>query len=297
MPLPLLFLLFADPLSIPAGLDAYLPVPDSNPLTREKVELGKRLFFDKRLSHDQTISCATCHDPKLAFTDANPVGIGIGRQAGNRRAPRLVNRGYGKIFFWDGRAPTLEDQVIQPILNPKEMDLSVEQAAARVALTPERLQQALASYVRTILSGDSPYDRYVLGNPDAITPTQRLGLRLFRGKAGCASCHPGPNFTDEKFHNTGVGWPNDPGRAAITATDRDRGGFKTPGLREVTRTPPYMHDGSLKSIEEVIEHYDKGGTPNPSLDPEIHPLHLTAAEKAALATFLQALNGTLRDGF
>src|SRR5437867_6806563 len=194
----------AENLSIPAGLDAYLPVPESNALTREKVEVGKKLFSDTRLSRDNMLSCASCHDPKRAFTDARPVAIGIAGRTGTRRVPRLVNRGYGKSFFWDGRAATLEEQVIGPIANPKEMDLTLDEVEARVKLPVAAVQAALASYVRTILSGDSRYDRYLQGAADALTAAQRLGLRLFRGKAGCAVCHVGANLTDERYHNTGI---------------------------------------------------------------------------------------------
>ena len=283
-------------LEVPSGLDAYMPVPSGNPLSSAKVELGRKLFFDTRLSRDNTVSCGTCHDPKLAFTDTRKVARGIGGRTGDRRVPRIVNRGYGKTFFWDGRAATLEDQVIQPILNPKEMDFTPDEAAARVGIDKTELQQSLASYVRTILSGDSPFDRYLAGDSAALTEQQRAGLRLFRGKAGCAVCHLGPNLTDEKFHNTGIGWPGDVGRFTVSKRDQDRGAFKTPSLREAARTPPYMHDGSLASIEEVIDYYDKGGNPNPALDSEIHKLNLTAGEKSALIAFLQALNGTVRDG-
>jgi cytochrome c peroxidase len=282
--------------NIPSGLDAYLPVPEANPLTREKVELGKKLFFDKRLSRDQSISCATCHEPDRAFTDTRPVGVGIGGKTGPRRVPRLVNRAWGRSFFWDGRAATLEEQVLQPIQNPKEMDLTLEEVAARTGLPVEQVQQALASYVRTILSGDSPYDRFLLGDTTALTATQQLGLRLFRGKAGCAGCHVGPNLTDERFHNTGVGWGKDRGRAEVSGRNADLGAFKTPGLREAARTPPYMHDGSLKTLEEVIDFYDKGGEKNPALDPEMTELKLTRDEKRALVEFLKALTGTVRDG-
>jgi len=206
----------ADTLSVPAGLDAYIPVPDSNPLTRQKVELGKKLFSDVRLSRDNSVSCATCHNPKLAFTDARPTSVGVANRTGERRVPRLVNRGYGKAFFWDGRAGTLEEQVMQPVENPHEMDLALGEAAKRSGVPVETMRQALSSYVRTILSGDSPYDRYLQGNRDALTAQQRLGLRLFRTKAGCTSCHLGPNFTDERFHNTGIGWPGDQGRFVVT---------------------------------------------------------------------------------
>ena len=275
-----LLLLLAQTLPVPLGLDAYVPIPASNPLTREKVELGKRLFFDARLSVDGSISCASCHDPKLAFTDARRTAVGVAGQTGDRRTPRIVNRAYGKAFFWDGRAATLEDQVLQPVSNPKEMNLDIETAARRVGLTVAAMRDALASYVRTIVSGDSPYDRYLAGGSGALTAQQRAGLRLFRGKAGCASCHLGPNLTDEKLHDTGIGG----------------GAFKTPTLREAARTPPYMHDGSLATLDEAIEFYDKGGKPGPGLDADIRPLKLNGEEKAALRAFLEALNGTVRDG-
>ena len=286
----------ADLPPIPAGLDAYLPVPPSNPLTREKVELGRKLFFDKRLSVDGSVSCASCHDPGWAYGDRHELAVGVRGQKGIRRAPRLVNRGYGKSFFWDGRAATLEQQVVQPLANPAEMGSSVGDAAARAGVTEAALRDALSSYVRTILSGNSPFDRYMAGESAAMSSQQQLGLQLFTGKAGCSTCHVGPNFTDEAFHNTGAGKGDDPGRESVTARERERGAFKTPSLREAARTPPYMHDGSLATIEQVIDFYDKGGKPNPHLDPEIRPLHLSPAEKLALRAFLQALNGTVRDG-
>jgi cytochrome c peroxidase len=281
---------------VPAGLDAYLPVPTSNPLTRAKVELGKKLFFDKRLSANGTVACASCHDPRLAFGDGNPLAIGIAGQKGARKAPRIVNRGYGKSFFWDGRAATLEEQVLQPINNPLEMASSAREAAARAGIAEAVLRDSLAAYVRTILSGNSAFDRYMAGDTAAMSAAEQAGLRLFTGKAGCSNCHAGPNFTDERFHNTGAGDGNDRGRAAISGRDEDRGAFKTPTLREAARTPPYMHDGSLATLDDVIEFYDKGGRANAQLDPEIRPLRLTASEKAALASFLRALNGTVRDG-
>lgn len=294
------FLLFAfagpQGLRVPVGLDAYVPIPDDNPLTKENVQRGRELFFDKRLSRDSTISCATCHDPKLAFSDSRKLAVGVEGKTGNRRVPRILNRAYGKSFFWDGRVVTLEDQVAMPIVNPKEMDLSLEAAAARTGVDVVSLKKSLASYVRTILSGDSPYDRYVQGDREALTPEQRLGLQLFRGKAECASCHVGMNLTDEAFHNTGIASPDDTGRFAVTKQPEHRGAFKTPSLRDVARTPPYMHDGSLATLEEVIDYYDKGGISNPNLDPEIHKLQLTASEKKALVAFLHALNGRITDG-
>ena len=281
---------------IPSGLDAYLPVPAANPLTPAKVELGRKLFADKRLSADGTLACISCHDPQLAFGDRNRLAVGIRNQLGPRRAPRLVNRGYGRSFFWDGRAATLEQQVLQPIANPLEMASSAREAAARVGIGEAELRDALATYVRTILSGNSPFDRYMAGDSSAMSATELSGLRLFTGKAGCSNCHVGPNFTDERFHNTGAGNGSDAGRASVTGRAEDRGAFKTPSLRDCARSRPYMHDGSLSTLEDVIQFYDKGGRANAQLDQEIRPLHLTDGEKAALVSFLHALNGTVRDG-
>ena len=206
----LILLLAAVKVEVPLGLDAYLPVPAGNPLTVEKVALGRKLFFEKRLSKDSTIACATCHDPKLAFTDMSPKAIGVANRRGEFRSPRILNRVYGKTFFWDGRAKSLEEQVTMPIENPLEMDLALPAAVARLAadypgLTIESMRMALASYVRTILAGDSPFDRYIAGNQRALSDSAKLGLKVFRGKGGCTSCHVGPNLTDEALHNTGVG--------------------------------------------------------------------------------------------
>jgi tetratricopeptide (TPR) repeat protein len=179
------------------------------------------------------------------------------------------------------------------------MDLSVPEAAARVNLDETSLRQALASYVRTILSGDSPYDRYIAGDRNALTAEAQSGLKIFRGKGGCVVCHLGPNLSDERFHNTGIGsgiGNNDPGRAKVTGRAEDTGAFKTPSLREVAAAAPFMHDGSLATLEEVIEHYNKGGVKNPQLDPELHELKLSDSEKRALVLFLRSLSGTVREG-
>ncbi len=306
----------AEKLHIPLGLDSYMAIPEDNPLTPEKAELGRALFSDSRLSRDQSLSCATCHDPQRAFTDGRPVAVGVFGRKGNRRVPTLVNRGYGKTFFWDGRITSLEEQVVQPILSPKEMDMTVEEVVARLKavrryqdsfqavfqreINGQDLARALASYVRTILSGDSPYDRYVNGDREALSEQARQGLRIFRGKGNCTSCHLGPNLTDERSHNTGFAWREDrildPGRFAVTKKDSDQGAFKTPTLREIARTAPYMHDGSMATLEEVVEYYDRGGNRNPYLDPELRPLNLTEAEKRALVAFLRSLSGTIREG-
>ena len=222
-------------LAIPLGLDLYMPVPEHNPLTGEKVALGRRLFHDPRLSRDRTMSCASCHDPRRAFSTGRALAVGVGGRIGRRNAPALVNRGYGASFFWDGRSTSLEEQVLKPITDPSEMDLPLDEAAARVGLRTTAIAGALASYVRSILSGDSPFDRFVHGNRSALSAEAQRGLQLFRGKANCTACHIGPNFSDERFHNTGVAWRTspaaDPGRFVISAKDEDRGAFKTPTMR------------------------------------------------------------------
>ena len=306
----------AERLDIPLGLDNYLPVPEDNPLTREKVELGRRLFNEKQLSRDGTVACSTCHDPKRNFTDDKPLAEGVFGRIGARRVPAILNRAYGTAFFWDGRIPTLEEQVLQPIINDKEMDMTLEEAVARLradeeyaaefdsvfghAITEQDVSHALASYVRTILAGNSRYDRYLNGEGDALTELERRGLEIFRGKGNCTDCHLGPNLTDEKFRNTGIAWKDgelaDLGRFRFTKRENDRGSFKTPTLRNAASRAPYMHDGSLATLSDVADYYNRGGNRNPWLDRELSPLRLTDAEKEALVAFLQTLTGPVREG-
>ena len=194
-------------LAIPLGLDLYMPVPEDNPLTAEKIELGRRLFFDRRLSRDGTIACASCHDPERAFSDGRPLAVGVFGRAGRRNAPALINRGYGRAFFWDGRIATLEEQVLKPIQDPNEMDLTLARGlSARVACASPTISRALASYVRSHLSGNSPFDRFINGDRDGADGRAAAGLQIFRGKGNCTACHVGPKFSDERFHNTGVAW-------------------------------------------------------------------------------------------
>jgi cytochrome c peroxidase len=294
------------PDNVPYGLGPR-SVPKDNPLTAAKVALGRRLFFDPILSADRTIACASCHRPNHGFASPDGRPRGIGGQPVARRAPSLLNRAYGTSFFWDGRAATLEDQALRPIENPTEMGSSVADAVRRLSadkdypsqfkaafgdgVTAKNLGRALASFERVLLRGDSRVDRFRKeGEHDALSPPERHGLWLYESKAQCWRCHSGPNFTDEKFHNTGVGWGgSDLGRHAVTKTDADRGRFKTPTLRGSLLTAPYMHDGSLKTLDEVVEFYNKGGRVNPNLDSLMHALDLSSEEVQALVAFMKAL--------
>ena len=301
--------------SRPLGLDLYRPEPADNPTLPATVTLGRRLFRERLLSRDRSVACVDCHRPDRAFTDGRAKAVGVFGRRGPRSVPTIVNRAWGKSFFWDGRIATLEEQVLQPILAELEMDLSIEEAVERLRMTSpypaafretfggdvnrKNLARALAAYVRTIQSGASPFDRYVWGEPDALSPDAQAGLRLFRGRANCTACHVGPNLTDEEFHNTGVFWggqPYDAGRVVVTGVVEDTGKFKTPTLREVARTAPYMHDGSIATLDEVIDFYDRGGNDNPFRDRELRPLRLTEDEKTSLVAFLQSLSGTIREG-
>lgn len=286
---------------VPAGLPPLPELPD-NPQTPEKIALGHQLYFDPRLSVDNSVSCATCHDPEKGYSNGEAVATGVGGQKGGRSSPTIINSAYAKLQFWDGRAGSLEDQALGPIANPIEMNLPVEEAVAKLNaiagyreqfqkvfgtdVTAENLAKAIAAYERTVLCGDAPYDRYKAGDMTALSEGAQRGLKLFFGKANCSACHGGHSFTDFAFHN--IGLPGeDEGRKAISKLDGDKGSFKTPTLREIARTAPYMHDGSLKTLEDVVEHYNKGGDQNPLIDEEIFPLKLTAEEKADLVTFLK----------
>jgi cytochrome c peroxidase len=294
-----------DPLKLPLGLKP-VPVPADNPLTPEKVELGKQLYFDPRLSCDDTVSCASCHDPKKGWSNGTPFATGVRSQVGGRSAPTIINAAYSELQFWDGRALRLEGQALGPIQNPIEMDHKLDDCVAKLNkipgykqqfqkvfgtdVTSENISKAIASFERTVLSGNAPYDKYKAGNHNVMSAAAERGMKLFFGKAHCSACHVGPNFTDESFHNVGVGMKAekpDLGRYEVTKVVGDKGAFKTPTLREVARHAPYMHDGSLKTLEDVVEHYDKGGVSNAQLDEEIFPLKLSATEKSDLITFMK----------
>ena len=273
----------------PLGLDAFQAIPESNPLSAAKVALGRKLFFDKDLSRDRTLACSSCHDPERAFSDGRPVAKGFGDAEGVRNSPAIVNRGYGQSFFWDGRAGSLEQQALEPILNPKELALSQEELEQRTKLKAADVTSALASFVRTIRSGASRFDRFTAGHADALTPLEKTGLELFRGKGHCVTCHVGPNFTDEQFHNTGIAWNGHD----LADRGKANGTFKTPTLRELPLTAPYMHDGSIATLEDVVNYYSEGVRTNPYLDREIRPRHFTEAEKRALLAFLRSLSGEI----
>ena len=291
--------------AIPKGLGS-IKFPEDNLSDPRKIALGKQLYFDPRLSADKTVACATCHDPAHGWSDARSTSAGVGGQVGGRNAPTIINSAFQRFHFWDGRAATLEEQALGPIANPIEMNLPIEEAVKRINeipgykkqfnevfgcdVTKECLAKALAAYERTILSGDAPYDRYKAGDVSAMSESAVRGMKLFFGKANCSACHSGPTFTDFAFHNIGVGMDKpepDKGRVVVSKLEGDTGAFKTPTLREIARSAPYMHDGGMKTLEEVVEHYDKGGVANKYLDEEIFKLNLTDQEKSDLVTFMK----------
>ena len=292
------------PTSIPSGLPAVIHPKDNLP-TPEKIALGKQLYFDPRLSADSTVSCASCHNPEKGYSNADQFATGVDGKKGGRNSPTVLNTAYQAFQFWDGRAGTLEEQALGPIQNPIEMNLSLTEMEKRLNAIPGYKDQfkkvfgrdpvaadvakAIAAFERTILSGDAPYDRFVAGETKAMSESAQRGWKLFNGKAHCSACHSGPNFTDNAFHNIGVGMnakEPDGGRQVVSKMLGDRGAFKTPTLRDIARTGPYMHDGHLKTLAEVVEYYHRGGTPNEQLDEEIFELNLTAEEKQDLVKFL-----------
>jgi cytochrome c peroxidase len=302
----------ASPQSRPIGLLPPVPVPADNPQTPEKVTLGARLFFDPRLSADDSISCATCHDPDLAWANHQATDVGIGGRSGTRNAGTIVDAAYMRFQFWDGRARTLEEQALGPIQNPVEMGESLDRVVAKLnglqeyreafrrvfgeEVTADGIAKAIAAFERTIVSGPSAYDRHLQGEASALSPEARRGMAIFEGRGRCWLCHSGPTFSNQSFHNIGVGMDAprpDVGREAITKSAADRGRFRTPGLRNVALTWPYFHDGSARTLDDVIALYDRGGVPNPDLDPRIMPLGLTHAERRDLRAFLESLTGTI----
>jgi cytochrome c peroxidase len=295
---------------VPLGLPA-LPVPEDNPMTAEKVELGKLLYFDKRVSKDGTVSCATCHDPKMAWAENTPTSEGIGHQKGGRNAPTVINAAYATSQFWDGRAKTLEEQATGPVENPIEMGHKMESVVEAFSKIPEykdRFQKvfgtevtkegfakAIAAFERTVLSGDSPYDRFAKGDEKALNEAQKRGWELFR--PNCSSCHTQPLFSSYKFFNAGVGMdkPNpDEGRKKVTGQGGDLGKFRVPSLRNVADTAPYFHDGSAAKLEDAVALMAGGGKDNANLSEMLKAVRETKfsdKDRQDLVEFLKALSG------
>jgi cytochrome c peroxidase len=294
---------------LPLGLERELPEPEGNAFDPARWELGRRLFFERELSVDRSVSCASCHAPERHFADGEALSVGVAGRRTLRNAPSLVNRGFGESFMWDGRVATLEEQVLMPVTNELEMDLPLEEMVARLqahpsypalfaaafedGVTQANAARALAQYVRRLVLGDSAVDRFRAGEYEQLSSEERVGLWVFESKGRCWRCHSGANFTDERFHNTGVGVVDgrpEEGRAAITGAAADRGAFKTPTLRGVALTAPYMHDGSLATLADVVAFYRRGGGANPDLDGLLVPLELSDREADGLVAFLEALS-------
>ncbi len=301
----------------PLGLPA-VPVPADNPMTVEKVELGRQLYYDRRIATQSRSSCQDCHPADHGYADREPT-MGF-----HRNSPTVWNRAYGDFEFWDGSAGRSLEQLVSGVLRFVNQGAS-RPVAERIADIPgyrhaflevfgrppdqTAVVQAIATFCRTLLAGNSTYDRFEAGDRSALSPEAQRGLALFRGKAGCASCHAGPNFTDEQFHDIGIGQedpqerfyppgargkPDFPelGRFNVTHRIEDRGAFKTPTLRELVNTGPYMHDGRFGTLEQVIAYYDRGGFGVLGMDPRVHPLGLSAQEKSDLVAFLRSLSAS-----
>jgi len=308
-------------INAPLGLPP-VPLPADNPPTADAIALGRRLFYDKKLSKDNSLACASCHNPQRGFTDGLEISKGVGGMIGVRNAPTVTNAAYLPLQFWDGRAISLEEQAASPIADPVEMNQTHEVSVSKLGADPVykamllkafgsedmtigRVEKALASFERTILSGDSAFDRYQFGGDKrALTPSQIRGLAIFRDpqKGNCAACHTIDAkyalFTDGKFHNIGEGVGDDGnfhdiGRYHETKVDADKGAFKTPTLRNIANTGPYMHDGSLKTLKEVVDFYAGGGNSNPYLDKDIRVIKLSGQDRTDLVQFLISLTGEM----
>jgi cytochrome c peroxidase len=297
-------------------------IPSDNPLTVEKIELGRKLFFDKRLSLNSSISCAACHDPDHGFAEARAASVSANGDKQRRNAPTVLNVGYIPALMWDGRFKTLEKQSLEPFSVWGDMSLDLGDVIDRIAAdgeynrmfrevfrsgpTADALAKSLAAYQRSLVSGGTRFDEYLYGErEDALTDLEKLGYEIFIGRGSCINCHDifhksvNPlgggiaTFTDFRFHNLGVGYANgvmkDTGRYEVTLDTTDWGAFRTPTLRNVALTAPYMHDGSLATLEDVIDFYDQGGILNPNISPGLRPLHLTGTQKRGIVAFLKAL--------
>jgi cytochrome c peroxidase len=303
----------------PAGIDTLkaqyrrpstIPFPKDNPYTPEKASLGKKLYFDTRLSVTSAQACASCHSPGFGWGDGLAVGVGYGMAKLGRHSPTIVNAAWSSIFMWDGRLASLEEQALGPIQSPGEMNMPIDQLMDRLVSVPEykplfdaafpndgikvkTLAAAIATYERLVVSERAPFDAWIDGNEKAISEEAKRGFALFNGKAQCSSCHEGWNFTNEGFQD--IGLPSDDiGRGKfVPGVIKMQHAFKTPSLREISRRSPYMHDGSIATLEQVVEHYDRGGVDRPSRSDLMKPLGLTSQDKSDLVAFLKTLTSDL----
>lgn len=279
--------------------------PILNKTNEYRVELGKTLFFDPRLSGSNWISCATCHNPSMGWSDGLPTAIGEGQKVLGRATPTIINTAYNHLQMWDGRFKSLEDQAMGPIGAEGEMNQNPEELVEELkaipgyvemfkdaypgrGITKDTISMALAAFERTIVSGEAPFDRWIAGDENAISKSAKKGFELFEGKANCAKCHSGYNFSDDGFHNIGLK-SRDVGRFAVKPVDVTKGAFKTPTLRNITKTAPYMHNGAYDTLEEVIEHYVRGGDLKANLSPNFKKAELNKSEKRDLLSFLKTL--------
>lgn len=295
-------------------LPAHPDYPADNLPTPQRIELGRKLYFDRRLSRDHSMSCATCHDPNKGWSDGLQRSKGFKGEELGRHSPTVLNTAFNTAQFWDSRADTLEQQAVGPIMAAGEMNMpSVEEVLHRISSAPEyehsfetayqskpsmeAIGKAIAAFERTVISGRSKFDDYCEGKKDALSDSEKRGLILFTTTASCTACHKGPNFTDSQCYSLGVRQEGplqiDAGRFNETEKPIDRFAFKTPGLRNIAETAPYMHDGSLATLEEVVEFYNKGGERNTNRSKLIHPLNLTDSQKGDLVAFLRSLSGPL----
>ena len=291
-----------------------IPFPDGNPYSAQKAALGKMLFFDPLLSRSRTVSCATCHNPSLSWGDGLARAVGEDPKGLPLRAPTLIDVAFTEPLGWDGKFKDIESVTFGPITGRANMNLTESELIDRLsattgyadafasaygdgAITRSRIEAALATFQRTIVAGESPFDRWIMGDEIAISAGAKRGFEIFNGKARCANCHSGPSFTDGSFQDIGTARDSDIGRGRLfPSSQKLRYAFKTPTLRNVAQRAPYMHDGSVATLEEVIELYDRGGIDRPSRSPSIRPLFLTTSEKADLLAFLQTLTAAPRRG-
>mgnify|MGYP000061572064 CR=1 FL=1 len=284
-----------------------IPFPTENLYSAEKAQLGKMLFFDQRLSRNFNMNCATCHNPSLGWEDGVPGAFGGQGATLSRHSPTTLNMAWSTSFFWDGRAATLEEQIRGPVESPNEMNVPLSTVVDRLnkvegyrtwfervfpgkGVHEDGILKAIATYERTLVSGTAPFDRWVEGDENAISASAKRGFQLFNGQAGCNKCHSGWNFTDNQFHDIGLP-TDDPGRMGITQRNTDKHAFKTPGLRNIRQRAPYMHNGSLKTLEQVIVHYVGGGIPRASRSSLMEPVPLNQQQMQDLSTFLESLTG------